>query len=221
MSQDLVINFVSDNAFHAANTCRAATDFQAVFRYLAVYPDGRVIGTDGFRASRHKSGVEPFTLEGDVPNKAHVAIKPASKVALSATKLRLEVTLDPSSERDFTGLLHYTQGKTEKVVTCDVRVGGVGRHQMPDVERVIAARSTNTNRDVIALNMKYAYELSQAVDNPAMSDKNHTAWQLVRQGDTTHFYLATGNADHIVLLVGLTENKLGDMPLPRGYEADS
>ena len=203
----MIINIVKDHAFIGANLFRADADFQAVFRFIRISPSGRVTGTDGFRASDHKHGAEPFDLEGDV------FIRPLGKIPKNAHSFSIELPDEPYSKSGgtFQGQIHYKTGKnihTAKpgVVLCEATY----MHTFPDVDRVIPTVGKAPEGSVFGINAKFLMDVATVIGN------NQVWWQT--SGTSTPALAINPDDPHHTLLLVPLRVDLRDISLPMREE---
>lgn len=144
------VSITNPTAFHCANVTRSAADFQAVFRYIVLEPEGGIAAADGFRLAHHPHGVEPFDGQP-------VFMFPLGKVPTAATNLVLD-----TESKLLTWDVPKARGRVEpRVCTCEVSNNGT--FTFPDYKRVIPTEQQPITTPKFGFNVRYAADYDKVL----------------------------------------------------------
>lgn len=216
----MIIRFDS-TAFHVANTCRdSGIGAPPTLGYVVVFPNGVVQSTDAYRGNRHAKGCAPFEL-----NAAAVAVKPVGKLPVTARGIEVHFdvpavikyshgTHGPAGTQTVHGQLHYLQGKSAKIMLCEILL--CETDFFPAVNQVIPKAAQNYTSDLLGLNFRLAYEIVQAL---SAGKSTHGILQFTGNNGNGLVMFETKDPDHVVILSPL---RLNDVvrPLPVNTLAD-
>ena len=183
--QDMLIKIKDHDAFRCAtNIALGADDYQRVFHYVRLSPEGAVTGTDNRMLAHNPRGCEPFEGEGDV------FVRPAKAIPLNAR----DIEIDTEAK-----LIRYVAGRkgAPGVIPCEVTTEGI----FPDVERVIPSHYEPTDGTPLALNWKLLERLTKGLD---LSSEDKFQVRLERSGSHTPVLIyVPSNPDLTLLLMPL------------------
>jgi hypothetical protein len=162
----MLIKIKDPDAFRCAtNVALGAQNYQGVYRYVRLSPQGAVTGTDGFMLAHNPRGCEPFEGEGDV------LVRPQKAIPAGAWNIKVDTDA---------GLVTYVTGpkNTPGVIPCGVTTEGA----FPDVERVIPSHYKPTDGTPLAVNWKLLTRLTKGLN---LSGRDNFQVRLERSGSQT------------------------------------
>lgn len=180
----MLIKIKDPDAFRCAtNIALGADDYQHVYQYVRLSPEGAVTGTDNRMLAHNPRGCEPFEGEGDV------LVRPAKAIPLNARDIEID-----------------TEAKLIRYVTGSKGAPGVmpyttGEGMFPDVERVIPSHYESTDGIPLAVNWKLLERLTKGLN---LSDEDKFQVRLERSGSQTPVLIyVPSNPDLTLLLMPL------------------